>query len=440
MESKLIVKEYIDIIKDDISLYSKDYENCKEKVIEAKAFYKGKPIPFLYQPMFYTEDDIKSFEKLSNTLMRILNKVIDKYVIDSKFRKKFGFSKELEELILIDPGYGVNVPIGRFDLFYKDKDNFKFCELNADGASAMNEDRVLNEILLESKAIKNLSKKYFFYSKELINKWVEEAINIYKKFDKNVENPNVAIMDLSSSLTIEEFKVFKDAFINKGYNALIVDPRDLKYVDGKLYHNDYRIDLIYRRLVTVDMMNNIDDMKDFIKAYKDRNVCVIGGIRSQIIHNKIIFKILHDEDTLEFLNGDEREFIKKHIPYTKVFNDEKLIIEATYNKDNLVLKPKDLYGAKGVFIGRDYKKDEWEKLLKENLGDEYLIQEFCEPDKINMVKINNNKTSIEKFGHMIGMFMYNEKFAGFYTRVGQNNIITTAHGGYSVGNLIVRKR
>jgi len=36
--------------------------------------------------------------------------------------------------------------------------------------------------------------------------------------------------------------------------------------------------------------------------------------------------------------------------------------------------------------------------------------------------------------------MYNEKFAGFYTRVGQKNIITSASGGFSVGNLIVKEK
>jgi len=159
MNNDFIINKYIDIIKENETIYREDYEDCKIKIKNSTAIYKGKPIPFLYQPMIYSEEDIKSFEKLNDTLIKILNKVIERYVNDTEFRKRFGFSKELEELILIDPGYGVNVPIGRFDIFYKDKDNFKFCELNADGASAMNEDSVLNEILLESHAIKKLKEK-----------------------------------------------------------------------------------------------------------------------------------------------------------------------------------------------------------------------------------------------------------------------------------------
>ena len=209
MNNELIINRFIDITKENENAYSKDYENCKEKIKNSTAIYKGKPIPFLYQPMLYTEDDVNSFKKINESLMNILNKVIKKYVDDADFRKKFGFSKELEELILIDPGYKVNVPIGRFDIFYKDRDNFKFCELNADGASAMNEDYVLNEILLNSKAIQKLKEEYDVYYKETIYKWVDEAIKLYSTSEGSIEKPNIAIMDLSGGGTIEEFKVFK---------------------------------------------------------------------------------------------------------------------------------------------------------------------------------------------------------------------------------------
>ncbi len=92
-------------------------------------------------------------------MISITNKITNRYIEDKEFRKKFGFPKLIEDLIQIDNGYDINVPIGRFDIFYKDYDNFKFCELNTDGSSAMNEDNTIAKILLESKALNDFRKK-----------------------------------------------------------------------------------------------------------------------------------------------------------------------------------------------------------------------------------------------------------------------------------------
>ncbi len=52
---------------------------------------------------------------------------------------------KLEELILNRPTYYSPIPIARIDIFYNEKTgDFKFCEFNTDGTSAMNEDRKLN--------------------------------------------------------------------------------------------------------------------------------------------------------------------------------------------------------------------------------------------------------------------------------------------------------
>src|SRR5699024_8236301 len=251
------------------------------------------------------------------------------------YRKKFGFSKLLEELILVDNGYNINAPMARFDIFYDGEEDFKFCEFNTDGSSAMNEDNTLAKILLETEPMKKMKEKYNINYFELIDSWVEESINIYYKWNKEDRKPNVAIVDFKESSTMADFKEFKKAYIKKGYEAVIADPRELKYIDGNLYYKDFKIDLIYRRMVTKELIDKSDEIKDFINAYRDKAVCVVGSIRSQILHNKIIFKILHDEDTLELLTEKEREFVKKHIPLTGKFEgDKKIYNEVLDNKDN----------------------------------------------------------------------------------------------------------
>jgi len=434
-----INKEYIQLIIKNPDLYLQDYKKTVEKVKNSKAQYKGKPIPFLYNPMFFTEEDIDNFKKIGSMMISIANKVTNRYIKDEDFRKKFRFPKLMEELILVENGYDINVPIGRFDIFYKDYDDFKFCELNTDGSSAMNEDNTLAEILLETEAMKRFSIKYNFSLFELFDSWVKESIEIYKKFNPNNPKPNVAIVDFTESGTTEEFKEFMKAYMRRGYNCIIVDPRDLTYKDGKLYFKDYKIDLVYRRIVTFELIEKAEEIPDFIEAYKNRAMCTIGSLRSQVVHNKIIFKILHDEDTLKFLSDEERDFIKKHIPYTGLFGgDRKVFEEVLYNKDNYIMKPLDLNGSRGVFAGRDYSIEEWKMKLEEFWDKDYLYQEFVNPHKREFVVFNDKGVSVEEFGTITGLFMYNEKLAGLYTRVGSKSIISGLSEYYTVPNILVK--
>ena len=439
MKTNKINQEYIDLVLKNQSNYIDDYLETLDNVANSNAQYKGKPVPFLYHPMFWTEKDIDNFKKINDMIMSITNKITDRFLKDENFRDKFRYPDFLNDLIAIDNGYDINAPIGRFDIFYEDYDNFKFCEINTDGSSAMNEDNILARILGESKALKDFGKEYKLEYFELLDSWVKESLKIYDSYDKKVDKPNVAIVDFVESGTPNEFEDFKKTYIKNGYNCIIADPRDLQYRDGILYKDDYRIDLIYRRIVTFELVDKIDQIDDFIAAYKDRAVCVIGSIRSQIMHNKIIFSILHEDDTLEHLSEDEIDFIKNHIPYTKIFaEDEKIFEEVLNNKNKYILKPMDLNASQGVFAGRDFTNNEWEIRLKEAWGNDYIYQEFITPYKREFLMYKDYNFTRASFGSIVGLFLYNEKFKGLYTRVGPNNIISGLSEYYTLPNFLVK--
>ncbi|MFW6282240.1 MAG: hypothetical protein ACOC1O_05560 [bacterium] len=228
--------KYITIVKEDPELFYQDYLNIKSKVNNSTAIYKGEPIDFLYQAFFFDNSEYQNFKELLAGLISILNKLIDRYKRDSKFRTYFPFSRLMEELILHDPGYKYSFPIGRFDIFYKSKNHIKFCELNTDGASAMNEVRVLQELMLENKAIKKIRENYKLSGFELFYSWIDKIIENYKEFNNGIDDkPNVAIIDFEGEGTAFEFKEFQKRFIEKGYQTIICTPAELTYRDSTLF-------------------------------------------------------------------------------------------------------------------------------------------------------------------------------------------------------------
>ncbi len=442
MKSDNIFKEFKNIINENKKTYYRDYQNIKNKVNNSSAIYHGEPIDFLYQPMFYKKEDINEFKNICDKLIEIFNKVIKKYKTDAEFRSYFRFPEVMEELILADPGYNYYFPVARFDLFYN-QNSIKFCEINTDGTSAMNEARVLQNIFSESQIIRNMEQEYNFDTFELFYSWIDKIIANYRQFTQNKEvKPGVAIVDFRGEGTESEFKQFKKKFIEKGYQTVICDPRELSYRNSTLYYGDFPVDLVYRRATTARMVEEADNIQDFIRAYKNKDVCVVGGFTSQVIHNKIIFAILHDRKKVSFLEDEEYEFIQQYIPETYYLNgsNQKLLTKIISNKDNYILKPCDWFACHGVYTGRDYTRNKWKQIIAESLEENYIVQEYCQVPQKEMLTISEGDMYFEKYNYIIGVFLYNEELNGIYTRAGRKNIIGTLVESFTLPNFLVSKK
>ncbi len=442
MHADKIINEYIELIKSNPEKYSRDFLVAKEMAINSTAYYKGKPVPFNYQPFFVDPIDVENFKYILDSILSIGRKVTNEYIENPEYRKLFDFPKFIEEMILVDNGYGVIAPIGRFDIFYNNIDDFMFCEINTDGSSAMNEDMVLGKILLQSHGLKDFSKDYQLSQFELFDSWVEEALKLYNKFDPTNPTPNVAIMDVMESATTTEFEEFKKAFSRAGCNTEIVDVRNLKYRDGKLYHEDFRIDLIYRRLVTFELIKHAEDCQEFIKAYMDKAMCTIGSIQSQVIHNKIFFKILFDEETRKFLDPEDIQFIDNHIPYTGILGESLEILEKVKkDKDKYIIKPMDMNASQGIYTGMDLSQEEWEKNLERDFDQNFIYQEYVPHKTVPFLDFDEEgNVFVEEMGNTLGLFGYNEKFAGLYTRMTKFNIIKHAEDAITAPAVLAVRR
>ncbi|MCF7857703.1 MAG: hypothetical protein K9N07_00050 [Candidatus Cloacimonetes bacterium] len=432
-----IYKEYRDIIKKDTPKYLADLDLVTQKMNNSNARYKGEIIDFLYQPMFFEQKDISKFKYIAEMIYGIITKCTNEFITNPDFRKFFGFSKTMEDLILIDPGYKNPAPVARLDIFYDG--DFKFCELNGDGTSAMNEANTLEQIFSDSAVIAELRKKYDIRYYELFFSFLSELLKIYREFGGKGK-PSIAIADFMGLGSNEEFESFKEAFEQKGHKTIICDPRDMEYRDGKLYVGNFKIDLVYRRAVNKEVELRIEECSDLIQAYKEKAVCVVGPFRSQIMHNKIFFEVLTSEAKTDFLNSQERDFIHKHIPKTFQVHKNNLSKILT-DKDNYLLKPKDLYAGKGVICGLDQNKEDWERSLRQAAAsNDYLLQKFCNFTQKEITVSENEQFNVKNLKTTLGLFIYNGKFSGLYSRVGSRNVIAGIQESISLPSFVYKPK
>lgn len=430
-------------------------ENFKQSVESAKiqqnyiktytARYHGYYVHTLYMPKMFTAEMTDCFKKAAETMYKILEKVINEYQTNASYRRLFGFEERLEKLILRPNHYPCALPIARIDIFFNEDDfSFKFCEFNADGSSAMNEDKELNQAIKLTDTYNKFQKKYDVKTFELFDSWVREFTEIYSTYDRAVENPYIAIVDFFNGDISREFTAFKKAFEDAGYECEICEITDLRYENEKLISPSGRhINAVYRRAVTCDIMQNYDSVKPFIQAAQNNSVCLIGDFKTQVIHNKIVFKILHDEMTASFLTQDEVEFIKEHIPYTVSLTADEVKKHNVLNtKSKWVIKPEDSYASRGVYAGVEGMTDEeWKKEVTENIDNNYLLQEYCEPyATLNIDITHDENAQYKKYSNITGMYVYNGKFAGLYSRIAKNSIISTQYSEMSLPTIIVKEK
>lgn len=433
--------EYIELVNSNIDFCREDASRMRDALENSSAHYHGYTVHTLYIPNIYTEKDYENLKSAAEMTYGILDKVIREYLKNGDYRSLFGFEKKLEDLILRPAVYGETLPIARIDLFYNpETENFKFCEFNTDGSSGMNEDRELINVFNASETFKEFSKNHALKTFELFDSWVHEFEKIYRGSDISIENPHVAIVDFMSSASNEEFEEFKHAFERAGFSCEICDIYKLTRANNELISpSGKKIDVVYRRAVTCDIMQNYDKVRPFIDAAMNNEVVLIGDFRTQVVHNKLIFKILRDDMTRALLTDEENDFIEKHIPKTyNLTHDLIHELNVLSNKDKWIVKPSDSYASKGVLAGIEAKSDEeWLTFLSQHMNTDYLLQEYVTPYETRNLDIlwyrNDDYIGIS---NITGMFVYNGHLQGLYSRVARTGVISTQYSEMTLPTMI----
>ncbi len=420
--------------------------NVVERIAKSTATYHNVPIKVGYLPKIYTEEGYLFLKEQIEFCWQILVKVIRHYFEDAQYRELFGFEKELEELILNRPDYETLLPVCRLDLFLNEETGeFRFCEFNTDGSSAMNENREMSGIYPDTEIFRAMSENYRLETAELFDTWAETFLKIYRETGKAERGkaPNVAIVDFMETISSPgEFEEFRRAFTRAGCECSVAEIRNMTFDGEHLYaENGMRVDAVYRRAVTADIMEHRDEVRPFLEAVKSRKVCLIGDFCTQIIHDKILFCILSDLRTERFLSEEEIRFIRDHVPCTMRLTKNRAADPAIRSLRKLwILKPADSYGADDVHTGSQCTQEEWERLLDSHADGGYLVQEYVKPYETRNIDYTKGHPEEGRYKNMTGLYLYGGKLAGIYTRSSVTPVISVEGDEHEMMTYVAYKR
>ncbi len=447
-----------------------------EYLASTHALYHGEATPWALTPKIFDAATIELLRDAAETMYAIMDKVTRAYRRDPKVRAVFGFEPGLENLCAIDAGYDCQIPLARVDIFLNEETGtYKFCELNTDGSAGMvTTDEVNRAIALTSSFATFAAAHPRLKTFDLCEGWVDALLATYGEWRRRASEsvvpgeapgdtcsatsysqpvkPTIAIVDFTESIDAEDVAHFIELFHARGIAARFADVRDLRIereADGHECLSDAHgpIDCVWRRAVTGEFWEKACEGASALVEAADRNLCcIVGSFRTWPCATKTIFALLWSDLANNLLTERELAFVHEHVPYTKRV-DTATDLARFAEKDRWIVKPSGGYNSVGVLAGLDADEATWAAALEQTARTGGIVQEYAPQyatpclrgtliDGEHRGAPDPNITDEMGFApasNMEGLFLFNGKFAGVYTRAGFANTIGEWSSRLNVG-------
>jgi len=315
-----------------------------QAAMQADRLYFGtRPICSVLRPHFLSPRAYAYLLEVSRIVRGALGKAYDYLLAHDALRASLGVSRQEDALLALEPTRGPGDYSGRLDAFYL-----------ADDEAAAGPYPTLNFVEYNAESPGGLGK------------------------------PRIAIVDWRGVRTYREFELCQDYFRSQGYDVGIFDPNELEQrADGRLAAGDFAIDLVYKRVVTLELLAKYGTDHPLIHAVGQHTVCMVNSFNAVLLFNKGLFALLSDSAFPLDLNPIERLVIRRHLPWTRLLVDGRaevdgqavdLLSYAIANQDSLVIKPTNDYGGRGVILGWECDQAAWRAALTAGLQTPSILQ------------------------------------------------------------------
>ncbi|HKP11973.1 MAG TPA: hypothetical protein VJZ91_07675 [Blastocatellia bacterium] len=440
------VREYNALIEREPQLLDESRDFLEAKMKEVRLVFGGRMLTPYLRPHFVSSDEWRRITAACEAVWGAIEKVGRAAPSDPLMLEQIGLTEGERELVAVDPGYADVSVTSRLDSFLTPS-SYQFVELNAECPAGIAYADVAAEIFMELPLMREFRKTHKvapMYCRQLM---LDALLTVYAEARGRGERPQIGIVDYKGLPTQREFEMFKAYFEEHGYAATIADPRDLELRDGRLYHEDFRIDLVYRRVLTTELLEKKDECKAFIEAYMQQAAVFVNSFRTKYVHKKMLFGVLTDERHQRYFTASEREAIARHVPWTRRVEDVRtthggrevgLLDFIRERRGNLVLKPNDDYGGHGVFIGWESSEGEWEAAIGQALGGDYLAQERVTTSRELFPYVDQNEERVVMIEQLLDVdpLLFFGKVHGGFTRLSSSSLANVTSGAGMVPTLI----
>lgn len=408
-----------------------------------------RPLCTVLRPMFHTTESYRYLTERTVLTLGVFRKATEAMLADATLRAQLFLDQAEEELVKLPTGYTTNIPTARLDSFFTRHTDgvytLNFIEFNGESPAGMAYNDVMAELFLELPLMQRFQERYGVQSLEARPHAVDALLRIYYQWRGNRNKlPDMAIVDFRGVPTTTEFKLFAEYFARHGITATICDPDELEFRNGQLYAAGRPIDFVYKRVLGSELVQKYGLNHPIIDAVRAGAVCMANPFNCKLLHKKASFAVVSDERNAHLFTAAELDAIRQHIPWTRIVEERKtlgptgeildLVPWISANKEQLVLKPNDEYGGKGVLIGWETEQAVWNQALQTALREPSIVQvratiayeDFPRVDEQGQVEISQRLVDCDPF------LFHGDSVGGCLTRLSTVTLLNVTAGGGSV--------
>ena len=424
-----------------------------ESVLQRRGLtFGGRALCTVLRPRLTTPRELASLQGRIVPLMRAFKAAYARAIVDDAFRGQFGLLDWEETLLGDTPRYEWQSPTSRLDFFYvPNTGQLGLTEYNGETPAGAGYTDALSEICLESPAMREFSRHYDIMSLPCVPGVVGSILASYREFSGTRAKPRIAILDWDDVPTHSEFEIYQQHFAAMGLEAVIDDPRRCEYRNGKLWVKGQPADLIYKRVLISELVETCGMEHDVVRAIRDGAVCLANGFRSKILHKKASLAVLSDESNADTFRPDELEAIHDCIPWTRVVRERRTTVAGETvdlvpwmldRKDELVLKPNDEYGGKGITLGWTVNGSEWEAAVRDALTQPFIVQKrVAIPTEAYPSWVDGRLHILDRMLDTAPFISHGLYMEGVLTRLSTSALLNvTAGGGSTIPGFVVQPR
>jgi uncharacterized circularly permuted ATP-grasp superfamily protein len=439
-----IVKELDERILTDPTLGRDFFDELIAAQRELGLVFGNRPTcPFL-RPHIVTRSQYAEVTQAAATIAQAFEKLVARALIDQELLKVFGLTDAEEKMARIDPGYSRLCVTSRLDAYVTETD-FQFLEYNAETPAGVGDQMQLEKILFGLSHVKAFLRDHRHWTPQPHRQLLTALLAAYREWGGEEQHPNIAIVDWKGVATESEFHILQTYFAAEGCPTVIADPRDLRYDGAHLLAGDFRIDILYKRLIIHEFLEQCGDAHPLARAYADGRVCIANSFRTKIAHKKAGFAILTDPRYADLFTPAEIAVFRKHIPWTRRVQrgqttfrgaEHDLVSLIQQERERFVLKPNDDYGGHGVIIGWETSPNEWQDALWLALERPYVVQERAAISRISFPTFGD-RVRLEEMFVDFNPFLFHNEAEGALVRLSSSSLLNVTSGGGQTALLVL---
>ena len=444
------IDQYHALLTDDLG--GETQRQLDEQLKHRGLFFGDRALCTVLRPRFLSPAQYRFLQKRGAVVLRAFRTAHQAALVDEKLLAQFGLMEWEHQLVHVATGFRDASPVSRLDAFFvADAGGMKFTEYNAETPAGGGYNDVLTEVFYGLPIMREFLRSWDVHPLPARHNVLHALLDAYEQWSGRRDRPSIAIVDWSDVPTQSEFLLFQDYFVRQGMSCNIIDPGDTAYSHGVLTGPQGKIDLIYKRVLLHELVERGGLEHPILRAFRDGAVCMVNPPACKILHKKASLAVLHDERNSYLFSNEEQEAIDLSIPWTRVVEERHTTHESVDvdllpfiagHKDQLVLKPNDEYGGKGIVLGWEVDDAVWQASIQTALTEPYIVQQRIPLPKEDYPSFVDGKVQfIERMVDTAPYVAYGDHVDGVLSRLGTASLLNvTAGGGSQTPTFIAEKR